>query len=288
MKEEKYDFFISHASEDKDSFVRPFVESLVNRGYKVFYDEMSLELGDSLTEKISDGIKNSLYGIIVLSKNFFQKKWTKKELDVLLTKEIITDKNLILPIWLNDLTDKEVFDFSPLLAGRLAVSISPLQIDLAIEKIEKRFKIENTSVQMVREKIEYLINCNDDRRNKYFLDVENRIRRIFLHQQEYYNWYTSDETFNDSNPWNDLMVAKKEKEFMAEYAIPQGVWMNSEPFRWHEIERAIKLCSKWVFRKLTYNEAQELYYLLEEILDTDLHYIFLIRQLEMERLMTNQ
>ncbi|MBS7366763.1 MAG: hypothetical protein KIG82_01120, partial [Prevotella sp.] len=34
----EYDFFISHASEDKDAFVRPFAEALVEAGCKVWYD----------------------------------------------------------------------------------------------------------------------------------------------------------------------------------------------------------------------------------------------------------
>lgn len=273
MKEEyEYDFFISHASEDKDTFVRPFAENLIAKGYKIWYDEMSLEVGDSLIENISNGIKKSLYGIIVLSKSFFLKKWTKKELEALLNKEIITDKNSILPIWL-DLTVEEVFNFSPLMVDKLAISANSNNINSAIEKIERKFKIENTSFNILLERIQYLIDCNDDRRNKYYLDLEKRIKSIFLYQQEYYNWYISDETFNDRNPWDELLVAKKGKEFMTEYSIPQGVWTNPEPFSWNEIERAIKLCSKWVFRKLTYKEAQELYFLLEELLDTDLHYI---------------
>ena len=78
MKETKYDFFISHASEDKLDFVRPLAEELTKRGYNIWYDEFSLELGDSLVDGISKGIKNSLYGIIIISKNFFKKSWTKK------------------------------------------------------------------------------------------------------------------------------------------------------------------------------------------------------------------
>jgi len=74
MKESEYDFFISHASEDKDLFVRALVEKLTNRGFSVWYDELSLGIGDSLIESISNGIKKSSYGIIVLSKNFFFKK----------------------------------------------------------------------------------------------------------------------------------------------------------------------------------------------------------------------
>lgn len=45
---EEYDFFVSHASEDKDSFVRPLVHALSALGLKVWYDELSLEIGDSL------------------------------------------------------------------------------------------------------------------------------------------------------------------------------------------------------------------------------------------------
>ena len=41
----KYDLFISHASEDKNTFVRPLAEALSNSGLKIWYDEFSLSLG---------------------------------------------------------------------------------------------------------------------------------------------------------------------------------------------------------------------------------------------------
>ncbi len=40
-----YDLFISHASEDKDEFVRPLAISLIRKGWKVWYDELSLKVG---------------------------------------------------------------------------------------------------------------------------------------------------------------------------------------------------------------------------------------------------
>src|SRR5690606_30011114 len=49
---ESYDVFISHASEDKDDFVRELAEKAKVAGLKVFYDEMTLEWGDSLRAKI--------------------------------------------------------------------------------------------------------------------------------------------------------------------------------------------------------------------------------------------
>ena len=50
--EPEYDLFISHASEDKDDFVRPLAETLQGLGLKVWYDEFSMKVGDSLRRKI--------------------------------------------------------------------------------------------------------------------------------------------------------------------------------------------------------------------------------------------
>ncbi|RYE12503.1 MAG: toll/interleukin-1 receptor domain-containing protein, partial [Sphingobacteriaceae bacterium] len=223
QEEKQYHFFISHASEDKDDFVRPLAEKLIDNGYKIWYDEMSLNVGDSLVENISNWIKKSTYGIVILSKNFFKKKWTKKELNVLLNKEIISESNLILPVWL-DVGLDEVFDFSPFLVDKLAIQASAKKIDDVVLKLGNKFKLEHTSESMVKEKIQYLIDCNDDRRNKYFLDLEKRIKSIFLYQQEYYNWYTSDDVFNNDNQWDDILVDKKGKELATEYGLVQGIW----------------------------------------------------------------
>ena len=66
-----YDAFISHASEDKQEFVRPLAETLTELGLKIWYDEFELKVGDSLRGSIDRGLVNSKYGIVVLSKNFF-------------------------------------------------------------------------------------------------------------------------------------------------------------------------------------------------------------------------
>jgi hypothetical protein len=44
----KWDAFISHAAEDKDAFVRPLAVALQSLGARIWYDEFSLRLGDSL------------------------------------------------------------------------------------------------------------------------------------------------------------------------------------------------------------------------------------------------
>lgn len=115
---QKINFFISHASEDKDEFARPLAEALITIGYGVWYDEYTLTMGDSLLRKIDEGLKQADYGIVVLSKSFFAKKWPRLELEGLLALEGQNDK-LILPVWLG-VDQKEVAEFSPILAGRLA------------------------------------------------------------------------------------------------------------------------------------------------------------------------
>ena len=83
-----WDLFISHASEDKEDLVRPLAEELVKYGVNVWYDEFSLELGDSLTASIDKGLIDSKFGLLIISPAFFQKRWTEYELKSLLTKEI--------------------------------------------------------------------------------------------------------------------------------------------------------------------------------------------------------
>ncbi|MFM4680343.1 toll/interleukin-1 receptor domain-containing protein [Aeromonas media] len=95
-----YDAFISHASEDKDDFVRPLAGILKEYGFRIWYDEFELEIGDSLRESIDKGLVTSRYGIVVLSPKFLDKNWTKYELNSLVAREI-EGKKVILPIWHN-------------------------------------------------------------------------------------------------------------------------------------------------------------------------------------------
>jgi hypothetical protein len=78
--------FISHASEDKDEFVRALAEML-RLDFEVWYDEYVLTLSDSLLQKINQGLRESDYGIVVLSCAFFAKRWPQAELDGLFALE---------------------------------------------------------------------------------------------------------------------------------------------------------------------------------------------------------
>jgi len=117
-----WDVFICHAWEDKESFVRPLAKALEAEGLRVWFDEFTLTVGDSLRRSIDRGLANSRYGIVVLSPNFFAKEWPQKELDGLASREVSGEK-VILPVWHN-ITADQVRKYSPTLADRVAVSSS--------------------------------------------------------------------------------------------------------------------------------------------------------------------
>lgn len=118
-----YDVFICHASEDKKSFVHPLARMLKSLHIEVWYDEFTLKLGDSIKRSLDQGLRQSRFGIVILSKAFFSKKWPQYELDGLAEREMQGNDVVILPIW-HGVTHDYVFGFSPSLANRRAISSS--------------------------------------------------------------------------------------------------------------------------------------------------------------------
>jgi hypothetical protein len=114
-----YDVFICHASEDKEELARPLYRSLSAAGVSVWFDEAVLELGDSLRQKIDEGLARCRFGVVLLSPNFFAKKWPQMELDALLARETASGEKAILPIW-HKVDQVAVQKFAGTLVGRLA------------------------------------------------------------------------------------------------------------------------------------------------------------------------
>ena len=135
-KEATFDVFVSHASEDKEEFVRPFVNFLKANSLTVWYDEFSLRVGDSLRRSIDHGLKNSRYGIVVLSEAFFSKEWPQRELDGLFAREVNGEK-VILPIW-HKISKNEVPKYSPIIADLLAINTSNFTIEEIAKQISDR------------------------------------------------------------------------------------------------------------------------------------------------------
>lgn len=128
----EYDVFISHASEDKDAFVRPLAKALKQKGLNVWYDEFTLKLGDSLRESIDRGLLSSQYGLVILSHHFFSKDWPQRELNALFAIMKAGERR-ILPIW-HELTAEEVIKYSPMLSDLLAAKSSD-GVETVVDKV---------------------------------------------------------------------------------------------------------------------------------------------------------
>ena len=117
-----FDVFICHASEDKESVARPLAQALADSGFKIWYDELSLKLGDSLRQSIEIGLSKSRYGIVVISPHFFEKKWPQVELNGLFQKEMRGEKTII-PVWHN-IEHQDIVEKSPIIADKIAAKMS--------------------------------------------------------------------------------------------------------------------------------------------------------------------
>jgi len=133
--EREYDFFISHASEDKGEIVRELAEALVNNDFKVWYDEFELKIGDSLRKTIDNGLTKSKFGIVIISPSFIKKNWTEYELNGMVAKEMNGHK-VILPIW-HKVTKDEVLRFSPSLADKMALNTSIHTIEDIVNSLKE-------------------------------------------------------------------------------------------------------------------------------------------------------
>jgi hypothetical protein len=134
-----YDAFISHASEDKVSVVKPLATALTRLGYRVWYDEFELRVGDSLRQSIDKGLINSRFGIVVLSPAFFGRNWPHYELNGLTAREIGGHK-VILPIW-HSVSREGVLAYSPSLADKVALSTAKLSIKRIAAALAREFDL---------------------------------------------------------------------------------------------------------------------------------------------------
>lgn len=108
--------FLCHSSKDK-----PIVERIYNdlkrENIGVWFDKWEIFVGDSIIEKIEQGLKYKDYLVIVLSTNSVESKWVKKELSTALIEEIEEKSVVVLPILVEDcerpllLKDKRYADF---------------------------------------------------------------------------------------------------------------------------------------------------------------------------------
>lgn len=109
--------FLSHSSIDKP-FIRQLAADLTANGIDVWLDEQRIRVGDSIPEKIAQGLAGSDFFLIGMSEHSTGSPWVQKELNNALVNEVQRRKVHILPLKLDDspmpqiIADKKYADFS--------------------------------------------------------------------------------------------------------------------------------------------------------------------------------
>jgi hypothetical protein len=94
--------FISHATEDKERFVREFATKLRARGIDAWVDEWEIFPGNSLVQKIfNEGLKQASAVVVVLSRCSVNKPWVREEIDAAFIKRVNQGSKLI-PVIIDD------------------------------------------------------------------------------------------------------------------------------------------------------------------------------------------
>jgi hypothetical protein len=135
-----WDFFISHAGEDKLLVAGPLAHYLQSAGFSVWYDDFTLRVGDSVLREIDRGLGSSRYGVVVLSEAFFTKQWPQRELAGLMATS--NGERRVLPVW-HGVDVAAVARHSPMLADVKGVSTS-LGLHVVAEQIVRTAFPERT------------------------------------------------------------------------------------------------------------------------------------------------
>lgn len=108
--------FLCHASQDKE-IIKPLVIALDEAGINYWVDSVAIKLGDSITEKVNEGLRQADYFLVVLSKWFIGKPWPEKELNAILNMNIIDVPERIIPVFVGSPEDRqEILRNYPLLS----------------------------------------------------------------------------------------------------------------------------------------------------------------------------
>ena len=108
--------FLSHSSIDKP-FVEKLAKDLVRVGINVWFDKWAINVGDSLTWRIEDGLRENDYLGIVLSPEALESEWVKCELSSAWCRQMSSKRIIVLPIMYRDcnlplfLADRKYADF---------------------------------------------------------------------------------------------------------------------------------------------------------------------------------
>lgn len=126
--------FLSHSSKDKDK-VDYIFDELQKHEIRAWYDKYEIDPGDSIVDKINEGLNDSEIGLLFLSQNFFNPSsgWPKSEMNYFIQKRMKDNSRNFICINI----DVPNEDLPPLVQDYLYVNIDDSD---AIERIVRTIK----------------------------------------------------------------------------------------------------------------------------------------------------
>jgi len=92
------DLFLCHSAADKANIVIPLSRELAASGVTFWLDEAEIKLGESITQKIGEGLCSARYVMAFISRSFLRRKWPQQELRAALALALSTVPTRVLPI----------------------------------------------------------------------------------------------------------------------------------------------------------------------------------------------
>lgn len=134
--------FLCHSSKDKP-FVRRLADDLEILGLTVWLDEWQLSPGDSLVEKIGQGIGTANLFCVLLSQNSIESRWCKAELNEALTRSIESGEANVVAI------KKGRVEMPPFLRGKVYINSARYSFSTALRVAWKAYGLPQRSLEVL-------------------------------------------------------------------------------------------------------------------------------------------
>lgn len=264
--------FLSHSSKDK-FIVRELARKLSKYGVKSWVDEAEIKIGDSLIQKISEGIKESDFFGVVLTKNSINSEWVKHELNIALNKEILSKKVIVLPLVFEEgleipifLSDKKYADFSDQI--KYEKTFKDLLRALGIKNSREDIKVPlETKQKIIQNEIERFSDIeiiNLDTSKTYKPDINYDMHNVYfeISRSPVYEWkeiFNAERYFPRHTMWRRAWIEGK-------YIVIYCVLDEVEKYHFRDLLEDVKntnmkyreyLCEKEFKEKQQRNKIQK-------------------------------
>lgn len=133
---EDWDVFICHDSADAD-FAHELHHQLFLRRVHTWFDQAVLEPGDSLVNRIDEGLAKSDRAVLIVSSDFMDNVgWASDEWQGIRSIHTAADYNVIIPVWYRVSAD-QVREFSPFLSQLHAIQAADIdEVDRVADEVK--------------------------------------------------------------------------------------------------------------------------------------------------------